>query len=505
MNVADDMLRGFNGVHDHVDRTRRRGIEDEMLSNRRNVAAARTNLSNQQGQINEMKIEDMERGQLKSRAVDDFRILQETGELPPAESYQEFIDAGMSHFSPWHYADQNRVSEMTDLKPVMQSIAQGKPEEVNKPENIARLNRVFQDEININVGEAKPELGGNIVKKEISRFEMIPESGGKVAVKLKVTLDNGQTYEEPMTVGRNANSDAPVKVLDARELMDDVMTRFQIGKFYNSPQGKEITNKMLSVLNPNKKAAPNLSQIAEAIPEEHLDEFIALASADPSRAIAFAEKIFTPKRERNGITVSPDGTVQIGGEPTPLQKPNIRQSEKEVVSAGKSLARLRRIKDSYDSAFLTYKGRLRNGISVLKDKAGLELTNEDRDFLRKRRRFTQSVNTEFNAYRKLITGAAAAVQELESLKKAMISEDLSPEQFESAFDTYSEELSRTIRINNVLLRQGLAPGTKQFGDELDDMFMSGEDDDWQERGMELEGKGKSDQEILQILEEEGYL
>ena len=125
--------------------------------------------------------------------------------------------------------------------------------------------------------------------------------------------------------------------------------------------------------------------------------------------------------------------------------------------------------------------------------------------IRQHSKFSKGVNAEFNAYRKLITGAAAAVQELEDLKKAMISTDLSPDEFEAAFNEYSMELSRTLRIRNKVLREGLKPGTKQYGEELNRMYLTGDDDKMDARGDELEASGMSDDDIVKALEQEGYL
>lgn len=279
-----------------------------------------------------------------------------------------------------------------------------------------------------------------------------------------------------------------------------------------------------------------VDQLASQLPEDQRQSFMALASADPKKAVDFAAGILKPQQEKSptgkmqefelaqsqgytgsfldyqkelsnksGITISPDGTVQIGGTPKPLDKTNAREAEKKIISAGASLARLERIKENYDPHFLTYRGKLDRLTSSVKNKAGITLSKEEKEALRQRRKFTQGVNQEFNAYRKLITGAAASIQELESLKKAMISDDLGPEEFEGAFEEYRNELSRTIRINNKLLREGLEPGTKQFGESLDALFLTDQDDDIESRGSELEQQGLTDEQIFQKLLEEGYV
>lgn len=231
----------------------------------------------------------------------------------------------------------------------------------------------------------------------------------------------------------------------------------------------------------------------------------ALPPNDPNRQ-AYNDRIAKITQSSNGISIDAEGNVQIGGPAKEMQSTNVKEAEARVVGAGESLARLQTIKENYKPVFLTYGGRWNNLVSNIKSKAGFELTDEDRDLLRQRRRFTQGINTEFNAYRKMITGAAASVQELTSLKDAMISDDLSPDAFESAFDEYSSELSRSIRIRNKLLREGLQPGTKQFGSNLDNLFISGGDDtDFEARGDELEEQGMPADKIVDTLEQEGYL
>ena len=202
--------------------------------------------------------------------------------------------------------------------------------------------------------------------------------------------------------------------------------------------------------------------------------------------------------------LAPEEIIQGTPEQFKLQKPITKEAQQKTIAAGESLARLNRIRKNYDPAFLTWKGKGQAWLSSVKSKAGADLSIDEKAFLRKRRQFEQGVNFEFNAYRKMITGAAAAVKELEDLKKAMISTDLSPVEFEAAWEEYGNELGRSLRIRNKLLREGLKPGTKQFGKELDTMFTIGGDDDITTRGNELEAQGLDPESIADILQQEGY-
>lgn len=229
------------------------------------------------------------------------------------------------------------------------------------------------------------------------------------------------------------------------------------------------------------------------------------ASGIEAKLVAEGLQPGTPEFQARARELNSSSGITINtGDQVPLDKTNARESQQQIVSAGESLARLNRIKANYDPSFLTYGGKIKNAVSGFKSKAGIDLSTEERQAVRQYRRFSQSVDREFNAYRKLITGAAAAIAELESLKKATINTDLSPDEFEAAFDEYADELRRTIRIRNKLLRQGISEGSEQFGRELDEMYLSNDDDTIEERGNELEAQGLGPEQIADTLQNEGY-
>lgn len=243
--------------------------------------------------------------------------------------------------------------------------------------------------------------------------------------------------------------------------------------------------------------------------DEPLQEIYDPKSPTGTRFVSRSQAVGQPGKpgSNTSLQVGPDGVVTFnqGRNNNELTKPALNESQEKTIGAGESLARLQRIKENYKPQFLTYQGKLSNLVSGIKSKAGAELTPEENQSLRQYRRFSQGVNFEFNAYRKLITGAAAALKEMEDLKKATINTDLSPAEFEASFNEYSRELQRTIRIRNKLIRNGIQPGSKQFGEELDGLFLSNGDDDIKQRGNELKAKGLAPQQIIDTLEQEGYL
>ncbi len=126
----------------------------------------------------------------------------------------------------------------------------------------------------------------------------------------------------------------------------------------------------------------------------------------------------------------------------------------------------------------TYGGRIEAGVDKFRSKADLpdwvpfvggRPDEEETAFLQRRTKMEQAANQVFNAYRKEITGAAAAVQELERLQKAFVNPNMAPDEFEAAFQQYTEFLSRIRSARVQLLQRGIDPTTKQGGKALDDI------------------------------------
>lgn len=232
---------------------------------------------------------------------------------------------------------------------------------------------------------------------------------------------------------------------------------------------------------------------------------------DPRSKLAQQLFIASQKGSSQSFTVSPDGTVTFqsgkGLSPAGLQKKTVTDLEKKLVVFETNLDNLKRIESQIKPEFLTFAGRGKAFFSGLKSKAGADLSKEEKSFLQERTRFTQNINQFFNAYRKEITGAAASVQEMEGLKRSMFNEDLSPVEFEAAFDEFKNGVQRGRRLTRKLLREGVGGNLKNKRSEVskrfDQEFTTGGDDSALERIEELQGT-KSEEEIFQILENEGY-
>ncbi len=218
---------------------------------------------------------------------------------------------------------------------------------------------------------------------------------------------------------------------------------------------------------------------------------------------------FRPPEKQQGLFVrtGPDGTViSTNGQPenVPLTKSVTTGIQKEIAGLEETFSRVMDIDQRYNPSFMTFQGKLGAYLSELKDKAAMDMSDDERKFLKDFTKFRTMVNRDFNAYRKEITGAAASVQELESLKKATIAEDQSPAQFEANMEVYKEELLRAMRIKRRLLREGISVGSREFGDAMDRLYLNGHDDDGETRLAELQEQGFDETAAIDRLIEEGY-
>lgn len=160
-------------------------------------------------------------------------------------------------------------------------------------------------------------------------------------------------------------------------------------------------------------------------------------------------KLYTPEEMAQRQALASAGRTSINvntGDNIPLTKTQESKNQDLMFTAQGNVERLKAIGNDFADNFLTYEGRLKGAWSGFKEKAGFELSKDDKKYLSKFTDFTTKVMRFFNAYRKEITGAAAAVQELEQLKKSVINGDMSPTEFKASFnslmDGFNGELQR---------------------------------------------------------------
>lgn len=284
-------------------------------------------------------------------------------------------------------------------------------------------------------------------------------------------------------------------------------TGMQLPKYFESPTGKNKYS--MFPQKPEKEGA--VSPLGRMLKERDL-----LPEGDPRR------KAYDDAIARHGKDPSTNVTIQNmppGNQPP--TKPTTNRLQSDVIDTQSQLGRLQGIKDSYSREFLQASGKVKGSIYKIGDYLNLPLEklpglseDDKKKFLGQRTEFVTRTEQLFNLYRKEITGAAAAIQELDRLKKSMLNVDMTPMEFEHAYNAFEKELKRTIRLRNKFMRQGFdVRDPESGGKEFDSAMLSGNDDDPDARGAELEAsisaktgaKGEAlKKAVAKQLEAEGY-
>lgn len=229
--------------------------------------------------------------------------------------------------------------------------------------------------------------------------------------------------------------------------------------------------------------------------------------------------------DRKGMTVTlPDGTVISESGGSPLGRSATNETEKSLVANEVLSSNLKRVGElvGWDAekgkiseearrAF-TYEGQFSAGTTRIRDKMEgvpiigdlVEPSEEQRKFAQKRQVIMQGIDQMFNDYRQEITGAAAAVQELERLKKTFLNSDMGPDEFEAVFAETIRKMDRIRSVYVQLLQRGYDTKTARGGAALD-RILSGQAtiEDYPPAGGAVEAAGglesMSDEELMRRL------
>jgi len=140
---------------------------------------------------------------------------------------------------------------------------------------------------------------------------------------------------------------------------------------------------------------------------------------------------------------------------------------------------LMNISNQFKDDYLTTMGQARRKVTAMRDRGGLPVGPEEKKDLAEYTQFTNNVEQQFNAYRKLITGAAGSPSELESLRSSIENLDQGPTAFRASLDNRMENQARQLRGAIYLEAKGdTQMGTPEMGERLAkrsaDKFMSEE-------------------------------
>lgn len=152
------------------------------------------------------------------------------------------------------------------------------------------------------------------------------------------------------------------------------------------------------------------------------------------------------------LETGPDGQVRFTTTAMPGQagpgagftKKTQGDIETQIVAAREQRVRARNILASFDNRFLKWSGKIQGTLAGLADKAGVNLSEENQQFLTEFTTFSQDAIENINLYIKALTGAQMSEAEAGRLRKAMPDpENDSPIQFK-------------VKLDNVLKKAALA-------------------------------------------------
>ncbi len=314
---------------------------------------------------------------------------------------------------------------------------------------------------------------------------------------------NRQAMSDFSMIAKNVNRDDPNEIKQALAWAAERSPEMKNVVWESMQQGPEAMGNLIDMFQPKTKASAGGSERATLYGPEGKTKRVTLEKGKDF----IPEEGWSLSKPTKGMKIyGQDGNLIVDTSGGEMSKKTMGALEGGTMGDYETLHQLEEIKSVYDDKFLTYSGKATGWFNKIKEKSGFELSENDKEFIGTKKKFDQRVNQFFNSYRKLITGAAASVQELASLKEAVLNVDQSPTEFKAAYDDMVQGYQRSIRINHRLLRAGVKQGTKDWGERFDSLYMAGGDDVVNERAEEIKqgDPNITDEEIAGMLMSEGY-
>jgi len=187
-----------------------------------------------------------------------------------------------------------------------------------------------------------------------------------------------------------------------------------------------------------------------------------------------AEKIaFAQSLKAKGIKMTlSDGTeIEIGGpQGSDLSAPTTTALQKSLVGLETQLSDLNAIDTAKFTDALTIPGKIKKLVLRTADKMKIDIGKEGKEYLGKTRVFIENIEQVFNQYRKQITGAQAAMKEIQMLRASILNKEMTPTEFEYSFKSYVSKVKRMMRLTRSLLREGFTNEGGKLGKELESRF-----------------------------------
>ena len=211
----------------------------------------------------------------------------------------------------------------------------------------------------------------------------------------------------------------------------------------------------------------------------------------------------TPKGMGTKVTLADGTVVEVGGAASPLTKPAQATTEKEIIGMQDELLQIADIESNEFKEILTLPGQLKQKGLRLVDWLGMDVGKEGQTYLQKARGFVEGLEQYFNQYRKRITGAQAAIKEIEMLRTSVLNKKITPSEYVASVKRVKDMLQRGIRLKRMLLNRGVNDQKA-----VDKLFNAGDDvpdTELDRYGNQLESQGLTKEQVLQRLFKEGYI
>lgn len=207
------------------------------------------------------------------------------------------------------------------------------------------------------------------------------------------------------------------------------------------------------------------------------------------------------KPPSNMSVTSPDGTtIQFGRSGGALPKGAETQFAKDIVGNQQALDGINQTLALYEPEFLTYGGAAKGAAATVMNKLDPEKRSQ---FQSRRSAFISSANRQFLTFRKWATGVAGGEKEMAEIKRATFSEDDSPQDFEAKIGL-ARSLYRRLNARSKAALEAGVNNEHEFRNFIHAHPLESIPT-IQERGDQLHSQGYDDQQVLELLSQEGYL
>lgn len=174
--------------------------------------------------------------------------------------------------------------------------------------------------------------------------------------------------------------------------------------------------------------------------------------------------------------------MRMGGKGSKLTPSTATTIQKDVVNLSDQLNEVVDLESNVYKEALTMQGQLARAGYRLADWAKIPIGEKGKKHLQSTRVFIEKIEQIFNAYRKEITGAQAAMKEISMLRDSILNKKLTPAEFEASLKSYKDKIQRQLRLKRMILARGSVSGKtgvsqKELNERLNNLYMAGGDAD----------------------------